>query len=98
MNNLGSVYTDLQRYEEAETFFNRALSIQKEVLGNEHDVTCVTMNNLGYINLLIFCLTYIRLSHVSSYCDIVTHKLLFQPVYTRIWKDMKKLKDSICNV
>ncbi|KAE8396415.1 hypothetical protein BDV23DRAFT_192206 [Aspergillus alliaceus] len=52
INNLGNLYCDLQRWEEAERMYERALSGRNLLLGPAHPSTLATFNNLK--NLLLY--------------------------------------------
>jgi len=45
--NLGRVYGKLGMYEEATRYSQRALSIRRNVLGNQHPMLALTLNLLG---------------------------------------------------
>ncbi len=47
LNDLGLVYSDQGRYEEAEPFYNRALEIMKSRLGESHPNRVTVLLNLG---------------------------------------------------
>jgi tetratricopeptide (TPR) repeat protein len=51
-NNLGVLYRDQDRLEQAEEMYQKALQGRKKVLGAEHTSMLYTVNNLGtlYIN------------------------------------------------
>jgi len=47
INNLGNLYSDQGRLNEAEKMYERALSGYEKALGPEHTSTLDTVNNLG---------------------------------------------------
>jgi lipopolysaccharide biosynthesis regulator YciM len=49
VNNLGILYTDLGRLDEAEKMFQRALQGKEKAWGPEHTSTLDTVNNLGLL-------------------------------------------------
>src|SRR5438045_1933374 len=49
VNNLGLLYTDLGRLDEAEKLFQRALQGKERAWGPEHTSTLNTVNNLGML-------------------------------------------------
>jgi tetratricopeptide (TPR) repeat protein len=49
VNNLGILYTDLGRLDEAEKMYQRALQGKEKAWGPEHTSTLSTVNNLGLL-------------------------------------------------
>jgi tetratricopeptide (TPR) repeat protein len=47
VNNLGNLYTNLGRLDEAEKMYQRALQGKEKAWGPEHTSTLDTVNNLG---------------------------------------------------
>ena len=47
LNDLGTLYVEWQRYDDAETHLQRARSVWEEVEGPRHAGTATTLNNLG---------------------------------------------------
>ena len=48
MTNLASIYSDQERFKEAEELETQVLGIEKRVLGPEHPSTVTGMNNLAH--------------------------------------------------
>lgn len=48
-NNIGVVYDDLGEYDKALEYYNKALEISKEVLGENHRDTAASYNNIGVV-------------------------------------------------
>jgi Tfp pilus assembly protein PilF len=49
LNNLGVVYCNMGRLDEAQPYLNRALAIRTRALGQNRPETAQTMSNLGYL-------------------------------------------------
>jgi tetratricopeptide (TPR) repeat protein len=47
VNNLGLLYADQGKLDQAETMYERALAGKEQMLGPEHTLTLSTVNNLG---------------------------------------------------
>ena len=47
VNNLGALYADLGRLEEAKQMYQRALAGKEKARGLQHTSTLTTVNNLG---------------------------------------------------
>ena len=47
VNNLGNLYSDMGRYEKAESFYIEAKNIRKRILGKEHSDYASSLNNLA---------------------------------------------------
>jgi tetratricopeptide (TPR) repeat protein len=47
LNNLGEVYRNLGRFDEAEPLYHQALAIDEETIGPEHPDTATDLNNLA---------------------------------------------------
>jgi CHAT domain-containing protein len=49
LNDLGVLYTSLNRQTQAEPFFQQALDIRRKILGNDHPNTAVCLHNLAAV-------------------------------------------------
>jgi len=47
LNNLGEVYRNLGRFDEAEPLYHQALAIDEQTIGPEHPDTAIDLNNLA---------------------------------------------------
>ena len=50
LNNLGRLYTDMERYSEAQSHLDRALTITETALGPDHPYVAVTLKNLATLH------------------------------------------------
>ncbi len=49
LNNLGLLYNNQGRYEEAEPLHKKALELRKKLLGEDHPDVATSLNNLGLL-------------------------------------------------
>ena len=66
LNNIASLYRSQKKYEQAEAFYQKALSMRKDLLGDRHPDVATSLNNLA----VLYC-------YQNRYDDA---KLLFSPV------------------
>ena len=49
LNNIGSLFESMGRYEEALNYLQQCLVIQEKILGKTHLDYAISLNNIGYL-------------------------------------------------
>jgi len=57
INNLALLYSEQEKYAEAEPLYLEALALYKKILGSEHPYVATSLNNLANFHLVFVLIT-----------------------------------------